>query len=96
MKPRIDNKKCGASESACTVLKKCPTNAISYIEVDEAITDKTVNCKSESGCGCSCDCGDSSVSCEPNPYGRIIIEYDKCNGCGICADICCGSAIEMV
>lgn len=27
--------------------------------------------------------------------GKIIIDYSKCNGCGICADICCGSAIEI-
>jgi Pyruvate/2-oxoacid:ferredoxin oxidoreductase delta subunit len=96
MKPKVDNKKCGANESACTVLKKCPADAISYIVVDEPIYDKTVNCKPASDCGCSCDCGDNSNACEPNPYGRIIIEYDKCTGCGICADICCGSAIEMV
>ena len=95
MKPRVNNKKCGAVESACTVLKKCPADAISYIEVDEPINDKTVNCTSAAGCGCDCDCGDNSGSCEPNPHGRIVIEYDKCTGCGICADICCGAAIEM-
>jgi Pyruvate/2-oxoacid:ferredoxin oxidoreductase delta subunit len=79
----------------CTILTICPLNAISYIEVDEPINDKIVDCKLSSGCGCDCDCGDDSTVCEPNPYGRIIIDYDKCNGCGVCADECCGSAIEM-
>ena len=96
MKLKVNDKKCGANESACTVLKICPVDAISYIEVDEPITDKNVECKPSSGCDCSCDCGDVSNACEPNPYGRIIIDYDKCTECGICADKCCGAAIEMI
>jgi len=27
--------------------------------------------------------------------GRIVIDLEKCNGCGICAAECCGSAIEL-
>jgi Pyruvate/2-oxoacid:ferredoxin oxidoreductase delta subunit len=96
MKPKVNDKKCGANESACTVLKICPLDAISYIEVDEPITDKTVECVLPSGCGCKCDCGDSAAACKPNPYGRIIIDYDLCTECGICVEKCCGSAIEMV
>ena len=100
MKPKINDKKCGASESACKILKVCPVEAISYIEVGEPLTDRDVNCNSatddSSKCGCSCDCGDNSNSCGGSLYGRIIIDYDKCTGCGLCAEECCGTAIEMV
>lgn len=27
--------------------------------------------------------------------GRIVVDYALCNGCGICASACCGSAIDM-
>ena len=101
MKAKVIDKKCGASESACKVIKICPVNAISYAEVSEAITDRDVNCVSApnaSGCGCSCGCGDNSGGsndCGGSPYGRIVIDLDKCTGCGICADECCGTAIVM-
>ena len=93
MKPIVNDKKCGANESICTVLNICPVDAISYIEVDEPIINKTVECNLSSGCGCSCDCGDNSNTCEPNPYGKIVIDHEKCNGCGICVEKCCGNAI---
>ena len=96
MKPRIDDKRCGASESACKVIKVCPTDAISYIEVGEPIADRNVICNTGSGCGCNCDCGSGSGDCGGSPYGRIVIDYDKCIECGVCADECCGTAIEMV
>ena len=101
MKAKIIDKKCGASESACKVIKICPFGAISYIEVEEAITDRDVNCISPkigntTECRCDCDCGDISNPCGGNPYSRIIIDNEKCTGCGICVDECCGSAIEMV
>jgi ferredoxin len=96
MKPIVNDKKCGANENMCTVLKICPVDAISYIEVDEPITDKTVECNLPSECGCGCDCGENSNDCEPNPYGRIIIDHDKCTDCGICVEKCCGNAIDAV
>ena len=27
--------------------------------------------------------------------GRIVFDYDRCNGCGACVEACCGSAIEI-
>ena len=100
MKPKVNDKKCGASESACKIIKICPVEAISYIEADEAITDRSVSCNaiadSSAKCGCNCDCNDSSNSCGGSPYGRIVVDYDKCTGCGLCAEECCGAAIEMV
>ena len=98
MKPRINDKKCGANESMCTVIKACPVDAISYIEVDEPINDRTVECKSNpsSSCACDCNCNDGSNDCEGSPYGRIVIDRVDCTGCGICADVCCGTAIKMV
>ena len=92
MKPKIIDKKCGAGEAACKAMKVCPVDAMKYIEVDEPILDREVNCisapQSESSCGCDADCCDSGSDtnvCGGNPYSRIVIDYDKCNGCGICA-----------
>ena len=103
MKPKINDRKCGASESMCTIIKACPADAVSYIEVDEAITDREVNCnlpqtENTTGCGCACDCGDNSSGndCGENPYSRIVIDYQKCTECGICADVCCGNAVEII
>ena len=53
------------------------------------------------GCDCADGCcdngsGDKLYDCGGTPYGRIIIDYDKCVGCGICAKECCGDAIDMV
>jgi formate hydrogenlyase subunit 6/NADH:ubiquinone oxidoreductase subunit I len=100
MKPVVIDKKCGASESICKALKACPVEAISYIEVDEPILDREVNCNTSpsasGGCGCSCDCGEGSNDCGGSPYGRIVIDYDKCTVCCICIDECCGNAIEMM
>jgi Pyruvate/2-oxoacid:ferredoxin oxidoreductase delta subunit len=96
MKPNVNDKNCCANESSCSILRICPVDAISYHEVDVPINDKNVECKGTSDCGCTCDCGDGSNSCEPNPYGRINIDYDKCTGCGICVEKCCGTAIEMI
>lgn len=27
--------------------------------------------------------------------GRIEVDLEKCDGCGQCADVCCGHAVEM-
>ena len=95
MKPKVNDKKCGAIKDLCAVLNICPVNAISYIEVDEPITDKVVECIVTTDCGCSCDCDDSQSICEPNPYGRIVIDDSICTECGICVDQCCGNAISI-
>ena len=44
MKPVVIDKKCGAGKDVCTAIKVCPEGAISYIEVDEPIYDREVNC----------------------------------------------------
>ena len=93
MKPIMNDKKCGASEKSCKIIAICPTAAISYIEVKEPILDRTVNCKSGS---CNCDCGSASSDCGGSPYGRIVIDYDNCIECGLCAKECCGSAIDLI
>jgi NAD-dependent dihydropyrimidine dehydrogenase PreA subunit len=82
MKPIINDKKCCANQNKCQPIKNCPTGAISYIEVAEAITDREK-------CECGCDCNTFT----PSPYGRIIIDYDLCSECGACIDDCCGNAI---
>ncbi|MCL1858426.1 MAG: 4Fe-4S binding protein [Oscillospiraceae bacterium] len=98
MKPIVHDSKCGASEGACKVIKICPVEAISYIKINEPITNRNVECNTSSNCGCSCgcDCDDNSNDCGGSLYGRIVIDYDKCTGCGICVEECCGSAIEMI
>ncbi len=38
----------------------------------------------------------SYVEDENEPIGgRIVFDYDKCDGCGACVAICCGNCIEM-
>jgi len=101
MKPKVDDKRCFASQSVCKAIKACPTEAISYIEVDEPLLDKNLNCnctpptEGASGCGCDCE-GGCGEDCGGTPYGRIIIDYDKCIECGLCAKECCGTAIDMI
>ena len=87
MKPVVNDKKCGASMKACKALRLCPVGAISYIEIDEAVSEKNVDCSG------GCDCGEGS--CGGSPFGRIVIDYGKCTGCGVCVDECCGGAIDM-
>ena len=96
MKFSVNDKKCGASKTACTILNICPVDAICYTEVAEPITDKNVQCNSSSGCGCKCACGATANSCEPNPYGRIVIDQNTCIECGVCINECCGNAIYAV
>jgi len=97
MRPVVDDRKCGAGETKCTAIPACPAGAISYTVVEEPILDRDVHCnlpsENSDGCGCGCDCGDD---CGGTPYGRIIIDYDLCTECGVCADECCSSAIDMV
>lgn len=58
---------------------------------------------SEKGYSASCDCaggceGDSNdplYACDGTPYGRIVIDYDKCTRCGLCVKECCGTAIGL-
>ena len=117
MKPVVDMKRCYAGKSVCMAIKCCPVGAISYLEDDEPILDKTLKCNcndrealglkpmtekgygAECGCAGGCRAGDSGnnlYDCGGSPYGRIIIDYEKCTGCGICAKECCGMAIDMV
>ena len=114
MKPVVDMKRCFASKDVCMAIKVCPVDAISYIEVDEPIMDKTLKCncderealglrpmstKPGGGCDCAGGCeGDSNgplYDCGGTPYGRIIIDYDKCTRCGLCVKECCGTAIGL-
>jgi len=76
MKPMINMKKCFASKDVCMAIKLCPAKAISYIEVDEPILDKTLNCNcneretrglapmsiqtQHGGCGCVGGCGNGA------------------------------------
>ncbi|MCL2555463.1 MAG: hypothetical protein FWE03_00390 [Firmicutes bacterium] len=110
MKPRVRMNNCFASQSVCTAIKCCPTKAISYIEASEPILDKVLNCNCNdpnregkvpvtcTAGGCSdTGCGSNDLyACGGNPHGRIIIDYNKCVECGLCAKECCGSAIDMV
>jgi Pyruvate/2-oxoacid:ferredoxin oxidoreductase delta subunit len=36
------------------------------------------------------------VADEQEPLGgRMVFDYDKCDGCGLCVTECCGAAIEL-
>ncbi|MCL1867041.1 MAG: hypothetical protein FWF82_06495, partial [Oscillospiraceae bacterium] len=92
MKPVVDFRRCFSSEKVCTAIKCCPVKAVSYIEVDEPINDKFLNCNcndpnrtgkiaactdGDCGCGGDSDCGTDLYSCGGAPHGRIIIHHDK-------------------
>jgi len=104
MKPQVDDKRCFASQTVCKAIKACPVEAISYIEVDEPILDKNLVCNcapptddsDSGGCDCGGDCGSDLYSCGGTPYGRIIIDDDKCTECGLRVEECCGTAIDWV
>lgn len=104
MKPNVDMKRCFASKNICKAIKSCPVDAISYIEVADPILDKNLICncappakeKSSDGCECGGKCGNDVYDCGGTPYGRIVIDYGKCIECGICAEECCGTAIDMI
>ena len=110
MKPVIINERCFASKTVCTAIKCCPVGAASYVETDVAITDKLLNCNcndpnrigkipvtcTDDACGCNDSvCGNDLYACGGTPYGRIIIDYDKCTRCGLCVKECCGTAIGL-
>jgi len=84
LKPVIDMRRCFASKQVCTAIKCCPVKAVSYIEVDEPINDKFLNCNcndpnrtgkvpvtcTDSGCGCGdSDCGDANTTFDVNSCG---------------------------
>jgi len=66
LKPVIDMRRCFASKQVCTAIKCCPVKAVSYIEVDEPINDKFLNC----------NCND------PNRTGKIPVGDSVGGGCG--------------
>ena len=45
------------------------------------------------------ECPEKAISCvedEDEPLGsRMELDTSKCNGCGICVDLCCGHCITM-
>ena len=113
MKPVVDFRRCFASKDVCTAIKLCPFEAVTYIEVDVPILDKTLKCNCNErealgltpmsgdgysgGCSCAggCESNDPLYDCGGTPYGRIVIDYDKCTRCGICVRECCGTAIGL-
>ena len=90
---KINDKKCGAGKESCKVIGLCPVEAISYIEVEEPLHDREVECSSEASCSCSCGCDSEVSDCGKNPFARIVVDTEKCIVCGICIEECCGQAI---
>ena len=78
MKPVVDFRRCFASKSVCTAIKLCPFEAITYVEVDVPIMDKTLKCncneREELGLtpmsenpGGGCDCAGGCVGENNDP-----------------------------
>jgi len=65
----------------------------------ESLGLKPMSIKPGGGCdcagGCESESNDPLYDCGGTPYGRIIIDYDKCTRCGLCAKECCGTAIGI-
>ena len=60
------------------------------------MSDKGYSTGCDCGDGCDSTNGDPLYACNGSPYGRIIIDYEKCIECGVCARECCGTAIDMM
>jgi Pyruvate/2-oxoacid:ferredoxin oxidoreductase delta subunit len=45
------------------------------------------------------DCPQTAVTYEPDESapmgGRIVVDQDRCDGCGLCVTACCGHAMEL-
>lgn len=65
---------------------------IAYIDKQKCAADYRI-CKPLTECPTAAI---SSVEDEDEPLGsRMEIDPVKCNGCGICVPLCCGTCIEM-
>ncbi len=72
---------------------RCPM-AARGINATINLTKKNPGCSSTANLA-SNKAGDT-IEGVGNPWGRIIIDYDKCIYCGICVNACCGYAIELL
>lgn len=63
-----------------------------YIDKAKCASDNRI-CKPMKECPI---CAISRIEDEDEPLGsRMEIDHDKCNGCGIYVDQCCGHCIEL-
>lgn len=74
-------------------LDRCPM-AARGIKATINITEKNTGCLSTANLANN-KVGDT-IECVGNPWGRIIIDYDKCIYCCKCVDACCGYAIDLL
>lgn len=74
-------------------LDRCPM-AARGIKATINITEKNTGCLSTANLANN-KVGDT-IECVGNPWGRIIIDYDKCIYCYKCVDACCGYAIDLL
>ncbi len=72
---------------------RCPM-AARGIRATINLTEKNTGCLSTANLADN-KAGDT-VEGVGNPWGRIIIDYDKCIDCGLCVDACCGYAIDLL
>lgn len=74
-------------------LDRCPM-AARGISATINLTEKNTGCLSTANLANN-KSGDT-IEGVGNPWGRIIIDYDKCIYCGKCVDACCGYAIDLL
>lgn len=74
-------------------LDRCPL-AAKGIKATINVTERNAGCLSTANLA-NAKSGDL-IEGVGNPWGRIIIDYDKCTYCGECVDACCGYAIDWV
>lgn len=65
---------------------------IAYIELGKCASDNRI-CKPLKECPVQAI---AWVEDDEEPLGsRMEVDSEKCTGCGICVDLCCGHCIEM-
>ena len=63
-----------------------------YINKEKCASDNRI-CKPLRDCPAAAI---SWVEDEDEPLGsRMEVDEDKCTGCGVCVDLCCGNCIEI-
>ncbi len=101
----LDQEKCKPKDAENLLLcddceKACPREAIKCsLDVKNGKKIKNVVARDEKLCiyctSCNIACPEDAISVEKVLEGEISVDLEKCQGCGVCVDICPSQALEM-